>query len=363
MVNTLRFATAVLAILIIGKGGVTQAFEMQAPGSAVEIAWFSQVEWQVRSDGTTSLVIRRLNSNSDLKYWDLRAGDRVVAFAGVTISSPTELQTLSDGLAPESWRLTVLRESHLIDLQPMLETISGTAVPDDIHIAEQNTETLAAPTTPTKDVSSPPSTLPAGVSQWALGFETLTFCPEIWTGLETPVLSGALIRTVLHGSMAAQAGLIPGAIIVAVDGKRIDSANELTEHLDAKTHPLPFAVLAYHGRTLKQHRFGDFEKLETPLANPLPKEQELPPQVIEPLPFSANRTQTLEPIDSDTIQGNKEDFTGPKLVEPRQSSPEPLNLEQEISTVERELREQEAVVRRLKAQLRELHNLSQGDSR
>ena len=363
MENSLRITATAFAIAIIGWAGITQASEMQSDVVGQEVPWFTQIEWQVRSDGTRSLVVEGLNSNSNSTGWDLRAGDRVVAFAGVTISSPEELQTLSNGLAPGDWRFTVLRKDQLLDLQPIIESISGEAVPNDLIVTEQNMETPIAPALPAENIESPSSTRPAGVSEWALGFQTLTFCPEIWTGLETPVMSGALIRTVLNGSMAEEAGLIPGAIIVAVDGKRIDSAKELAKHLDAKSHPLPMALLAYHGRTLKRHRFGNFEILETPAMPSLTAEKFSPPQVFESLPPTTQPAEPLASVEPDATQGTKEDQSGPKLVDPRAASPKPRPLEKEISAIERELREQEAVVRRLKARLRELQSQSQDNSR
>ena len=258
MENSLRLATACLAISIGGWAAGTLAHGSEASGAQISPLGFTGIQWQMRSDGTRSLVIESLESNNPLNRWDFQVGDRVVSFVGVTVSSPEELHTLSENIDPQMWWITVLRGDRLLDFQTEVESITGEAVPDEMIVAEQHTHAPSTADIPAEKTNANSSGRPAGVSEWSLGFETITFCPEIWTGLETPVLSGALVQKVLHGSMAEDAGLAAGAIIVAVDGRRIYSARELTEHLDKKTHPLPFAVLAYHGPTLKRHRFGEF---------------------------------------------------------------------------------------------------------
>lgn len=354
MENSMRFATALLAISIGGWAAGTQVHAFEASEAQASTPWLTGVQWQMRSDGTRSLVIESLESNSTLNRWELQEGDRVVSFVGVTVSSPEELQALSEDIDPPMWRLTVLRGDRLLDFQPEVESITGEAVPDEVIGAEQSPQSPSSLNVPAETNNATSSRRPAGVSEWSLGFETITFCPEIWTGLETPVLTGALVQKVLHGSMAEDAGLAAGAIIVAVDGKRIDSARELAEHLDMKTHPLPFAVLAYHGPTLKRHRFGDFEVLERPETPTPPVREPSQPESIESLPQALTPRQPSAKLDSDLSNEAEEILSGPQLVEPRQSPTTRENLKQEIATIERELREQEATVRRLKARLRDL---------
>jgi hypothetical protein len=354
MQKSMRLATAILAISIGGWAESTPSHSSEASAAQTSTSWFTGVQWQMRSDGTSSLVIETLESNSTRNHWDLQAGDRVVSFVGVTVSSPEELQTLAEDIDPQMWWITVLRGDRLLDFQPEVESITGEAVSDEPIVTEQRAQAPSAVDVPAENIDATSSRRPAGVSEWSLGFETMTFCPEIWPGLETPVLTGALVQKVLHGSMAEDAGLAAGAIIVAVDGKRIDSARELSEHLDMKTHPLPFAVLAYHGRTLKRHRFGDFQVLERPAILTPPVREPSQPESIEPLPQALSLRHPSATLDSDLPNEGEDFLPSPQLVEPRRSPPTSENLKQEIAMIERELREQEATVRRLKARLREL---------
>lgn len=64
-------------------------------------------------------------------------------------------------------------------------------------------------------------------------------------------LRGAVIRAVRTNSPAQQAGLRPSDLVVAVDGRPVDSADELTGYVGAK-HPgdrLAFTVLRWNGQS------------------------------------------------------------------------------------------------------------------
>ncbi|HET7558021.1 MAG TPA: Do family serine endopeptidase [Rhodanobacteraceae bacterium] len=65
------------------------------------------------------------------------------------------------------------------------------------------------------------------VSRGSLGVEAQDLTPQVATALGTSAHSGALITEVTPGSPAAKAGLKPGDLVVAVDGKPIDNAQDL----------------------------------------------------------------------------------------------------------------------------------------
>jgi serine protease Do len=66
----------------------------------------------------------------------------------------------------------------------------------------------------------------------ALGVSTLDIdgvAPDVLERLGIERDDGAFVVTVLPGSGAAEAGIEPGDVIVAVDGRRLDDAAALTE--------------------------------------------------------------------------------------------------------------------------------------
>ncbi|HET6911933.1 MAG TPA: DegQ family serine endoprotease [Rhodanobacteraceae bacterium] len=65
------------------------------------------------------------------------------------------------------------------------------------------------------------------VSRGSLGVEAQDLTPQVAAALGTSARSGALITDVTPGSPAAKAGLKPGDLVVAVDGKPIDNAQDL----------------------------------------------------------------------------------------------------------------------------------------
>ena len=65
------------------------------------------------------------------------------------------------------------------------------------------------------------------VSRGSLGVEAQDLTPQVAAALGTSARNGALITEVTPGSPAAKAGLKPGDLVVAVDGKPIDNAQDL----------------------------------------------------------------------------------------------------------------------------------------
>ena len=238
--------------------------------SQIEHATGKPIRWAMRSDGTFSLVVAGVEQGSWFQQFGLQPGDRVVSFAQVIISSPTELQILAEELDTTDWQFTILRDSQLIELRLEEEAIVG----EPLSLSPE-CEAGATLHQHGMECDPPRSFQPQAegmkvhdnAAACRFGFETVTFRPENWVGLNSPALQGALVHKVLEGSLAAETGLAAGSIIISVDGKPILSRSDLHYHLSRKPNPLPFVLLAYEGDTLRRHVFAEREEVQGEATN------------------------------------------------------------------------------------------------
>lgn len=98
------------------------------------------------------------------------------------------------------------------------------------------------------------------VRRGVLGVRVQDLTPEIARAFDTDVRSGALVAQVTPGSAADEAGIMAGDVVVAVDGKTIESANELANTIGL----LPIGTDV----TLKLIRDGDTIEIEAEVGDP-----------------------------------------------------------------------------------------------
>ena len=77
---------------------------------------------------------------------------------------------------------------------------------------------------------------------------------EIVRQRRLPVRSGAVITAIVQGSPADQAGLPLGAVIVALDGRRIDSPSNLTAAIRTAPTDREIELSYYEGDRLSRKR-------------------------------------------------------------------------------------------------------------
>ena len=85
-----------------------------------------------------------------------------------------------------------------------------------------------------------------------LGVRIQDLTPDIASALDLKLAGGALIAAVDDGSPADKAGLKPGDVIVAVDGKAVDSAARLRNRIGLAEVGVPLQITYYRER--KKHR-------------------------------------------------------------------------------------------------------------
>ena len=245
-------------------------------------SWVDQVIWRERTDGTRSLVVERVLPGSEIP-WDLKRGDRVVSYAGTIPESIDELRLLSEQLGSDAAPLAVLRDSRMLTLGGPIDgarplSSGGTGVPleelppaagADMPAAGGRSILDGVRSRGSEGIGTAESERPVrfGSASEAYGFRVSDFRAERFPGYDTPVLSGALVEEVLGGSPADRAGLRAGMIVVAVDGRRIDSAAEVERWMVERAQETEIAVLAYQGRKLTRVRISTVVSTEEPIGD------------------------------------------------------------------------------------------------
>lgn len=112
-----------------------------------------------------------------------------------------------------------------------------------------------APESPVaEDLPAPPSAAPAITGRPTLGVTVDPLTDDIVRQRRLPVRSGAMITAIVQGSPAAQAGLPLGGVIVALDGRRIDSPANLVSAINAAPTDREVELSYYDGDRLYRKR-------------------------------------------------------------------------------------------------------------
>lgn len=124
-----------------------------------------------------------------------------------------------------------------------LEQAFTQETPPPTRPAEESAPPASAP----EDLPAPRSAPPSPMGRPTLGVTVDPLTDEIVRQRRLPVRSGAMITAIVEGSPADQAGLPLGAVIVALDGRRIDSPADLVAAI--RTAPTDREIeLSYYER-------------------------------------------------------------------------------------------------------------------
>lgn len=319
-----------------------------------DTSWVDEVAWRERTDGTRSLVVERVRPGSLLAKADLRRGDRVVGFAGVFPETPEELHELASQMSGADASLTVLRGDRIVvlplrpvDGQNPIGSVGGAeeigpgrpgrATPATSRGTEElilsgdrviNGRPLTTEENPAILGSLEGVTSSSSAAQ-AFGFAIADFRADRYPGYETPVATGVMVEQVVTDSLAFQSGLSAGMIIVAVDGRRVDRAEEVERWLIERANRNEISILAYEGRTLRRVRIP----LDRPVSNEQQVEEVVP--AAEPRPSMLENLGGLLPLVGPS--GNQEliEIEDPNALEAL-PIPEPSSTEPSLPTPERD---------------------------
>lgn len=93
---------------------------------------------------------------------------------------------------------------------------------------------------------------PTGEVRAGLGITAVTVTPTLFAQQRLSVRQGALVEFVEKGSAAEKAGLKVGSVVIAVDGRKIDSAMSLSEVVQMYQPSQTAQVMFYEGNRLKR---------------------------------------------------------------------------------------------------------------
>jgi membrane-associated protease RseP (regulator of RpoE activity) len=127
----------------------------------------------------------------------------------------------------------------------------------------------SAPTSPT----APSASNPAGGGGGSLGITVEAVTPDSSVGRGVPSRRGAIITAIKPGSPADQVGLPLGSIIVAIDGNKIESADELVRAIRAARVGQEVELSYYDGPTFGKKNV----RLGPPAATAAPGVPSFPP--------------------------------------------------------------------------------------
>jgi membrane-associated protease RseP (regulator of RpoE activity) len=190
-----------------------------------------------------------------------------------------------------------------------------------------------------------------------LGVRAVPVSPEMKTALNLPETRGALIVDVREGSAAQRAGLPLEAVIVAVDGKPIESPAELAERVAERGAgaEVKFSYFRYGQLTDKVVKLGATalaapgEANEGPAPLLLGRPSNAPPapvpQLTGPPPSIAAPTLTVSPPATSNAGGSTVTQPTVRGAAPPQAEAETEALRRRVKELEARLAELEAAVK------------------
>lgn len=163
----------------------------------------------------------RVNGAADLA--GIKPGDRIVSVSDLPVATLDDLQAVVGGL-PAGSRLPVIvkRGGQSLRVTATLDPRNGAPLRPGPPKADP--PPALRPALPAQELAAEPKL----ASRASLGISVLPITPEAQQRYGLTVTRGALIASVRGGSPADLAGLPIGGAIVAIDGRRIDDADELT---------------------------------------------------------------------------------------------------------------------------------------
>ncbi len=215
------------------------------------------------------LIIEKVAANSPAAAAGLKTADRIVAFGGASIGKIADLQMILTALAPgDRAVIEFFRDNQnknaLVEF-PLKPSLRGPKQPTNKTGPPANNELLPAPLNSTPQVNpTPPDNLDKNasrvtgkssgsvVNKAGLGVVAVTVDPVIAQLKGLSVRQGAMLDDVLVNSAADTAGLRKGDTVIAMDGRRVNSALELAEIIQMYKPGENAEILFYQGNRLKK---------------------------------------------------------------------------------------------------------------
>lgn len=213
------------------------------------------------------LIIERVDPASPAAKAGLKVGDRITSMGGSKIRSREDLNLLLGAFEPgDRTEVEFNRDGKRKKVLVEFPTEKSRPGPS----AQNQTEVLPRPNSnqsrkPENQDGLPQLPLLNGGPQnrpaitgnpndvrAGIGVTAVPVTPELFAEKRLSVRQGALIEEVTKGSAAEKSGLKPGDVIIALDGRKIDSAYAMAELVQAYKPGETAQILYYRGNSLKR---------------------------------------------------------------------------------------------------------------
>lgn len=191
-----------------------------------------------------ALTIAEVTKDSPAEKAGLKAGDVIKAVNKAAVKDIEELgQKMEPVAAGEKLTLTIEREGKETTIVATLgEPPAAPREPGGVE-SEAGERPPAPAETPREGDSA---------RRASLGISVVTFAGNLRLGSEVPARSGALVSMIRPDSPAAKAGMPAGCVIVAYDGQKVETAEDLVELIRASKPGEEVELTYYQGPTLRR---------------------------------------------------------------------------------------------------------------
>jgi len=169
-----------------------------------------------KRDNTNGALVSSVIEGSPAEKAGLKAGDVIVEFNGKKVAKATELPSLVADL-------TVGRDV------PMVVVRDGSEMRLNARIARLEDET--------------PAKVADAQEKGQLGLSVQPITPPVARELGLKVKEGVLVRDVVEGGRAAEAGIRPGDVIVEINRQPVRTVEDLKVRVDKQTKNEPIVLL------------------------------------------------------------------------------------------------------------------------
>lgn len=144
--------------------------------------------------------------------------------------------------------------SSAVQAQNLFERLGQVLTPETPPLTAPSTAETAPEARIPETLPAPPPVTQAFGGRPTLGVTVEPLTDDIVRQRRLPVRSGAVITAIVEGSPADQAGLPLGGVIVALDGRRIDSPGDLVAAISAAPADREVELSYYEGDRLYRKR-------------------------------------------------------------------------------------------------------------
>lgn len=206
------------------------------------------------TDGQQGVVVLSVKPGSPAEAAKLQKNDVVMAINGQAVKNLDDFQAVLDQVAAgQTARFTVLRGQDAVTLSA---TLVARQTPPVVREVPQQVRPGAEdpgppppsdPFAPPRETVAPNTTTELASGRASLGVSVVQLTDQTRQAYGLTGTRGALVAAVKPGGPAERAGVPVGALIVAMDGKRIETPDEVVA-LVAVSRPGQEVELSYYNR-------------------------------------------------------------------------------------------------------------------